>query len=38
MPIELVEALLRLSKFCINCGNCQECILKQFCGKLPSEW
>lgn len=38
MPLELVKALLEITKFCINCGNCSECLMEQFCGKLLSEW
>ena len=38
MPIELVEALILIAKFCVSYENCAICSLKNFCGKMPSEW
>lgn len=38
MSIELVESLLLIAKFCVSQDNCKECPLRQFCGKIPSEW
>ena len=38
MPIELVEALILIAKFCVSYENCAICPLKNFCGKMPSEW
>ena len=38
MPIELVEALILIAKFCVSYKNCAICSVKNFCGKMPSEW
>ena len=38
MTIELIKALLIIARFCIENSNCRTCALKEFCGKLPSEW
>ena len=33
MSIELVKALLAIVRYCTNQNNCEECPLKEFCGK-----
>ena len=33
MSIELVKALLTIIRYCTNSDNCEECPLKEFCGK-----
>ena len=33
MSIELVKALLVIVRYCASNGNCEECPLKEFCGK-----
>ena len=33
MSIELVKALLTIIRYCASCGNCEECSLREFCGK-----
>lgn len=38
MTIELVKALLLLAKVCAGAPGCENCALKEFCGKIPSEW
>lgn len=38
MTVELVKALLLLAKVCASATSCNDCTLKEFCGKLPSEW
>ena len=38
MSIELVKALLIIARVCAANQNCGKCVLKEFCGKLPSEW
>lgn len=38
MTIELVKALLIIAKVCAGSLGCDKCPLKEFCGKLPSEW
>lgn len=38
MSVELVKALLTIVKFCVNNDNCKTCALKEFCGKIPTEW
>lgn len=38
MSLELVKALLLLVKVCANSIDCKECPIKEFCGKLPSDW
>ena len=38
MSLEIVKALLLLAKVCANSTNCDSCQLKEFCGKIPSEW
>ena len=38
MSVELVRALLIIAKVCAAAGNCADCQLKEFCGKIPLEW
>ena len=38
MSIELVKALLLLAKVCASSTGCDTCPMKDFCGKMPSEW
>ena len=38
MSLELVKALLIIVKICVANDDCRKCALKEFCGKLPSEW
>ena len=38
MTLELVKALLVLARACMAQVSCDNCPLKEFCGKLPSEW
>ena len=38
MSLELVKALLMLARVCASALSCDECPLKEFCGKIPSEW
>ena len=33
MSNELVKALLLIVRYCATCGNCEECCLKEYCGK-----
>lgn len=38
MSLELVKALLALAKTCAAALSCDKCPLKEFCGKVPTEW
>ena len=38
MSIELVKALLIIARVCFASTDCENCALKEFCGKIPSEW
>ena len=38
MSIELVKALLMIVKVCMSTSDCKKCALKEFCGKVPSNW
>jgi hypothetical protein len=38
MPSELVKALLQLLATCLNAEDCGKCVLRDFCGKLPTDW
>lgn len=38
MSLELVKALLIIARVCASAVSCDECVLKEFCGKIPSEW
>lgn len=38
MTIELIKALLLIAKVCAASISCEKCTLKEFCGKIPSEW
>ena len=38
MSPELVKALMAILKVCIDTNDCRECLLKDFCKKMPSEW
>lgn len=36
MSIELVKALLLIARVCAGSFGCENCVLKEFCGKIPS--
>ena len=38
MAIELVKALLTVFRYCVACENCNECPMKDMCGKTPQCW
>jgi hypothetical protein len=38
MSTELLQAVLTLYTFCLNCDNCKTCPLRNICGKQPAEW
>ena len=38
MSQELVKALLLIARVCFAATGCDNCVLKEFCGKIPSEW
>jgi endonuclease III len=38
MTVELVKALLLIAKVCMSSPNCEQCKIKDFCGKMPSQW
>ena len=38
MSLELVKALLIIARACVANTSCDQCVLKEFCGKIPSEW
>ena len=38
MTLEVTKALLLLAKICVSACGCECCPLKEFCGKIPSEW
>lgn len=38
MAVELVKALLTVFRYCISCDNCEECPMKDMCGKPPQSW
>jgi len=38
MSLELVKALLMIARVCTSTLSCDQCLLKEFCGKIPSEW
>jgi hypothetical protein len=38
MSMEIVKALLVLSRYCLNHENCKTCVLREFCGKQPCNW
>ena len=38
MSIELVKALILIVKYCADQSSCNTCVLRDFCGKIPSEW
>jgi hypothetical protein len=38
MSSELVKALLYIAKVCAIQSSCEDCPLKDFCGKQPSSW
>jgi hypothetical protein len=33
MTIELLKALFTILKHCMECNNCGECSMREFCGK-----
>ena len=38
MSTELCKALLLLLASCIQNEDCNKCVLREFCGKAPTEW
>lgn len=38
MPDEVLNALQELADFCLEQNSCSTCPIKEFCGKLPSEY
>ena len=38
MTLQVLEALAIIVKFCQSQDNCDACILRAFCGKMPCEW
>lgn len=38
MTLELVKALLMIAKVCASSIGCDQCPLREFCGKTPAEW
>ena len=38
ISIDVVKALLMLTKVCASATGCETCVLKEFCGKTPMEW
>ena len=38
VSVEIVQALLLILKLCLSIQDCTKCKLKDFCGKLPTEW
>lgn len=38
MSLELVKALLLISRYCISNENCKTCVLRDICGKQPCNW
>ena len=33
MDLLLMRALLIIAKYCAQCGNCKQCLIRVFCGK-----
>lgn len=38
MTLEVIKALLIIARVCASAVSCKQCPLKEFCGKMPSEW
>lgn len=38
MSVETVKALLKLARVCSAAISCEQCVLKEFCGKAPETW
>lgn len=38
MDKELLNAVLVILRYCLAQKNCRTCLLRDICGKLPSEW
>ena len=36
--VDLLKALLVITNYCINQNNCNQCQLKELCGKIIQEW
>ena len=36
ITVELAKALVLIAKVCMSSPNCDDCVLKEFCGKMPS--
>jgi hypothetical protein len=37
MTLELLRALFTIARFCEGQSNCEQCVLKELCGKMPCE-
>lgn len=38
MTTELIKALLCIFSVCVSADDCHNCVLRDFCGKMPSDW
>lgn len=38
MPESVLEALQELADYCLQQDSCSTCPMKEFCGKIPSEY
>lgn len=38
MSADLVKALMQILALCISTEDCKSCALREFCGKVPSDW
>lgn len=38
MPEEVLKALRELADYCLDQNSCSDCPMKDYCGKLPSEY
>ena len=38
LSADLVKALMQILTLCISTEDCKTCALREFCGKVPSDW
>lgn len=38
MEVNLAKALILIARYCAEQSGCNTCALRDFCGKIPSDW
>ena len=38
MTLDVLKALAIILEFCLEQDSCKDCLMRDFCGKMPCEW